>query len=149
MLTIRCTLLRDTFEAGAWDDPTAAEWPPSPMRLFSALVAVADPADDKLLLRLEAMPPPEIHAPPVLPAGGAGGWYRRAFVPTNAAAEKGGSPGSPGEQTAFAAGRAPYRARPRSGSAGQASTSRLKRESDCHISAGVCLILAGRRAPRW
>lgn len=96
MLTIRCTLLRDTFEGGASDDPARAEWPPSPMRLFSALVAVADHAsdvDEEVLRTLEALPPPEILAPPALVDEGA---YRRAFVPTNSVASGGGSTTFPG-----------------------------------------------------
>lgn len=80
MLTIRCTLLRRVFEGGSWDDPRTPEWPPSWMRLFSALVSVAEPAsdDDALLRRLEAADPPEIMADEVTTTG------RRAFVPTNA-----------------------------------------------------------------
>ncbi|MGQ0802455.1 MAG: type I-G CRISPR-associated protein Csb2 [Actinomycetota bacterium] len=79
MLTLRCTLLRQVFEGGAPDDPRTAEWPPSWMRLFSALVSVAEPegADDDLLRRLESAALPEIHATPVHRS------RRQAFVPTN------------------------------------------------------------------
>ncbi len=82
MLTLRCTLLRDTFEGALPDNPRAAEWPPSWMRLFSALVSVADEgADDSLLELLEQADPPAIHASDALwPAA------RTAYVPTNAAA---------------------------------------------------------------
>lgn len=79
MLTIRCRLLRDTFEGGQADNPIAAEWPPSWMRLFSALVSVATPGqDDRALERLERLEPPTIVASPTL-----GSDYRRAYVPTN------------------------------------------------------------------
>lgn len=81
MLTIRCTLLRDSFEGGASDDPRHAEWPPSPMRLFSALVSVADllnAATEQVLETLEAAPPPEIYAPQLVATS-----YRRAYVPIN------------------------------------------------------------------
>jgi CRISPR-associated protein Csb2 len=79
MLTLRATLLRDVFEGGRHDDPRSAEWPPSWMRVFSALVSVAGPesADDAILRRLENAPPPSIHASPALTA------RRDAFVPTN------------------------------------------------------------------
>lgn len=78
-VTIRCTLLRDTFEGGRHDNPRVAEWPPSWMRLFSALVSVAaGEQDDPLLHRLESAAAPEIHAPrTVAPT------HRFAFVPTN------------------------------------------------------------------
>lgn len=79
MLTIRCTLLRETFEGALPDNPRIAEWPPSWMRLFSALVSVArNGPDDALLQTLEQSDPPEIYASHALvPA------YRVAFVPTN------------------------------------------------------------------
>lgn len=95
MLSIRATLLRDTFEGGDWTNPDAPEWPPSCMRLFSTLVAVADPQDpedDALLQTLEAMPPPDIYAPEAIP----GGTYRSAFVPTNSVTAGGGSTTLPG-----------------------------------------------------
>lgn len=80
MLSLRCTLLRDAFEGGRPDDPRNAEWPPSWMRLFSALVSVAEPGseDDEVLRQLELAPPPSIHATPAVRA------RRDAFVPTNA-----------------------------------------------------------------
>lgn len=79
MLTLRCTLLGPTFEGGSPDNPRIAEWPPSWMRLFSALVSVADEGvDDDLLRKLERSDPPEIYATEALrPA------RRSAFVPTN------------------------------------------------------------------
>jgi CRISPR-associated protein Csb2 len=77
---IRCTLLRDTFEGGRARNPTAAEWPPSWMRLFSALVSVAEPGvDDDLLVMLEEADPPCIQA-----ARNAFTTHRSAFVPVNA-----------------------------------------------------------------
>ncbi len=80
MLAIKCTLLTDTFEGGQPRNPTAAEWPPSWMRVFSALVSVADPGvDDDLLLMLEESDPPVIHA-----ARNALMTHRSAFVPVNA-----------------------------------------------------------------
>lgn len=79
MLTIRCTLLRDTFEGALPDDPRQAEWPPSWMRLFSALVSVAEEGrDDALLRKLEVAESPEIHATEALMPT-----RRAAFVPTN------------------------------------------------------------------
>ena len=79
MLALRCTLLRDVFEGGEPDDPRRAEWPPSWMRLFSALVSVAEPAsdDDTVLRVLEQAGPPAIRATPALRV------RRDAFVPTN------------------------------------------------------------------
>lgn len=84
MLALRCTLLRDAFEGGHPDDPRAAEWPPSWMRLFSALVSVAEPGsvDDVVLRRLEALQPPSIHATPAVR------FRRDAFVPTNSVLTK-------------------------------------------------------------
>lgn len=81
MLTVRCTLLRDVFEGGSHDSPRNPEWPPSWMRLFSALVAAAaeDDTADELLELLEAAAAPEIYASPILAPV-----YREAFVPTNA-----------------------------------------------------------------
>lgn len=89
MLTIMCTLLRDVFEGGAPDDPRVAEWPPSWMRLFSALVSVAEPGseDDQVLRLLETAPPPEISASADdLTARTA----RSAYVPTNFLVSGGG-----------------------------------------------------------
>lgn len=77
MLAIRCTLLRDEFEGGRPDDPRSAEWPPSWMRLFSALVSVAGEGNDDLLRRLEEADPPHIDAPEAVLVS------RAAFVPTN------------------------------------------------------------------
>jgi CRISPR-associated protein Csb2 len=79
VLTLRCTLLGATFEGGEPDNPRLAEWPPSWMRLFSALVSVADEGpDDELLRALERSDPPEIYATAALRPGA-----RSAFVPTN------------------------------------------------------------------
>ncbi|MFW6034322.1 MAG: type I-U CRISPR-associated protein Csb2 [bacterium] len=85
MIAIRCTLLRDVFEGGRHDDPRRPEWPPSWMRLFSALVSVAeaDTEDDEVLRALEASPPPAILASQHRPQ------HRRAFVPTNMLLDKG------------------------------------------------------------
>lgn len=81
MITIRCTLLRDVFEGGQAQNPDNWEWPPSWMRLFSALVSVAEVgADDGLLRQLEEAPPPEIIA------SEAKGSHRESFVPLNAVA---------------------------------------------------------------
>jgi CRISPR-associated protein Csb2 len=74
MLAATVTLLHGTFHGGSPDDTTpaggqdAGEWPPSPARLFSALVA-ADGTRDRCQLTtgeelawLEGLPPPEIYA---------------------------------------------------------------------------------------
>jgi CRISPR-associated protein Csb2 len=87
MLSITVTLLHGTIRAGSPDDTTHAgtdpvgEWPPSPARLFSALVA-ADGTGSRCtktsgeeLCWLEGLDPPSIHAsalepvvqPPLLP----------------------------------------------------------------------------------
>lgn len=79
MFGIQCTLLRDTFEGGRPRDPGTAEWPPSWMRLFSALVSVAEPGvDDDLLVMLEEAVPPGIQAARTAPVT-----HRAAWVPTN------------------------------------------------------------------
>jgi CRISPR-associated protein Csb2 len=86
VLTLRCTLLGATFEGGSPDNPRVAEWPPSWMRLFSALVSVADEGvDDDLLRALERSDPPEIYATKALRPD-----PRLAYVPTNAIPRKGG-----------------------------------------------------------
>lgn len=82
MLALRVTFLRATFEGGRHDDPGRAEWPPSVMRLFSALVAAAEPGrDDDLLRQMEAADPPEIARSEALTD------RRVAFVPLNARSE--------------------------------------------------------------
>jgi CRISPR-associated protein Csb2 len=87
MLALRCQLLGDTFEGGAPDDPGAPEWPPSWMRLYSALVAVADhavPSEVALLEKLEKLKPPAIVAdPPALADAPEMAFERQAWVPTN------------------------------------------------------------------
>lgn len=85
MIAIRCTLLRDVFEGGRPDDPRRPEWPPSWMRVFSALVSVAEPdtEDDEVLQLLEAAPPPAILASQHRSQ------HRRAFVPTNTLLDEG------------------------------------------------------------
>jgi CRISPR-associated protein Csb2 len=71
MFAIAVDLLTDRYAATAYNDREAAEWPPHPGRLFSALVAVgADlPSDDphgqaelEALRWLEQQEPPEILA---------------------------------------------------------------------------------------
>ncbi|WP_322797240.1 type I-U CRISPR-associated protein Csb2 [Tepidiforma sp.] len=88
MLVLCCRLLRDTFEGASPDDPAVAEWPPSWMRVFSALVAVARHSDDAevaLLETLERLPPPAISADPASLAETTELMSeRRAWVPTNA-----------------------------------------------------------------
>lgn len=79
MLTIRCTLLTGTFEGGRHDAPAQVEWPPSWMRLFSALVSVSSEDEDALLRQVEVAAPPEIAVSSALSST-----YREAFVPTNA-----------------------------------------------------------------
>ena len=56
--------------AAAHDDPTSPEWPPSPSRIFSALVSAAygqsggmNEAVRGALQRFEALPPPVIFCP--------------------------------------------------------------------------------------
>jgi CRISPR-associated protein Csb2 len=74
MLAITVTLLHGTFHGGSPDDTASAggqdagEWPPSPARLFCALVA-ADGTRDRCQLTtgqelawLEGQPPPDIYA---------------------------------------------------------------------------------------
>jgi CRISPR-associated protein Csb2 len=85
MLALRCSLLRATYEADRADAPGVAEWPPHWMRLYSALVSVAerDESEEAVLHELESVPPPEVRASPpaeVLET------RRSAFVPTNATA---------------------------------------------------------------
>lgn len=76
MLTIEVTLLHGTIRAGSAQDlaltgrEDPGEWPPSPARVFAALVA-GDGTRDRCrvtdgseLAMLEAAPPPRIHADP-------------------------------------------------------------------------------------
>lgn len=100
MLVISCRLLRDTFEGASPEDPAVAEWPPSWMRVFSALVAVArhgDPAEVALLETLERLPPPAISAEPasLLEATDLMS-ERQAWVPTNALKADSASANLPG-----------------------------------------------------
>lgn len=79
MFGIQCTLLRDTFEGGRSRDPGTAEWPPSWMRVFSALVSVAEPGvDDDLLEMLE-----EAESPCIQASRNVRITHRTAFVPVN------------------------------------------------------------------
>jgi CRISPR-associated protein Csb2 len=83
VLALRCALLRDTFEAERADAPGLPEWPPSWMRLYSALVSVAHSGgpEDGVLRELERAQPPEVRVSPradALPS------RRTAYVPTNA-----------------------------------------------------------------
>ena len=76
MLAITLSLLHGTFHGGSADDTVpaggqvAAEWPPSPARLFSALVAAEGTRDrcqfttGEELSWLERLPPPDIYASP-------------------------------------------------------------------------------------
>lgn len=77
MLTIEIHLMGGNYEAALDDGP---EWPPHPGRLFSALVAQAEPGsdDDAALTWLEEQ------APPVVLASAAEPSVMNAFVPTNA-----------------------------------------------------------------
>lgn len=77
MLTIEISLMGGTYEAALDRGP---EWPPHPGRLFSALVAQAEPGseDDAALTWLEEQ------APPVVLASAAEPSIMNAFVPTNA-----------------------------------------------------------------
>lgn len=82
MLALRCRLLRETYEAERAEAPGTPEWPPHWMRLYSALVSVAEPEglDDEVLRELESLTPPEVRASPrreLLET------WRTAFVPTN------------------------------------------------------------------
>ncbi len=69
MLAFEVTLLTGRYVATAYDDRTAAEWPPHPARLFSALVAThfesLDPPEDErtALQWLEQQGAPDITAP--------------------------------------------------------------------------------------
>lgn len=87
MFVLRCRLIGETFEGGSPDSPNLPEWPPSWMRLFSALVAVADHGDAdevKLLEHLERLPAPAISAEPLLEYETPGmSFVRDAWVPTN------------------------------------------------------------------
>jgi CRISPR-associated protein Csb2 len=55
---IEVEFLRGIYESGSVDRRQDSEWPPSPARLFNALVAVAQDGDDESLRWLEAQPPP-------------------------------------------------------------------------------------------
>jgi CRISPR-associated protein Csb2 len=62
-LVININLIKGRYEAGGWDDPSVAEWPPHPARVFCALVASARCEDDYDVLRwLEKQPPPVVQA---------------------------------------------------------------------------------------
>ncbi len=82
MLAIQVEFLRGMFEAGGSSDDEIPSWPPSPARLFNALVASADhddPSEMDALAWLESLPSPRILASAdVVRSGG-----RVAYVPTN------------------------------------------------------------------
>lgn len=103
------TLLSGRYDAGGGDDPHAAEWPPHPARVFSALRAVA--ADDELapLAELERLSPPLIHA------SAAGEYRARGYVVTNARERKGTHQNHPARTAGFRQrfGSLPYDARVR------------------------------------
>ncbi len=82
MLGLRCRLLRETYEAERADAPGTPEWPPHWMRVYSALVSVAEPGsiDDEVLRELESAPPPEVRASSRAELVES---RRTAFVPTN------------------------------------------------------------------
>lgn len=89
------TLLSGRYDAGGGDDPHAAEWPPHPARVFSALRAVA--ADDELtpLAELERLSPPLIHA------SAAGAYHARGYVVTNAREKRGTHQNHPARTAGF------------------------------------------------
>lgn len=84
MLTVAVQFLTGRYVATAIHHRDAAEWPPHPARLYSALVATwadADSPDDEeraALEWLERLPPPRIHASPADERR-----VRTHFVPTN------------------------------------------------------------------
>ena len=92
----RSLLITVRFHDGRYhgEENGTAHWPPSPGRLFQALVAGAArgstvPAGDQHALRwLEELPPPEIAAPPAL-----SGAAVPLFVPNNDLDAVGGDPG--------------------------------------------------------
>jgi CRISPR-associated protein Csb2 len=57
---IEVDFLRGIYESGSVDRRQDSEWPPSPARLFNALVAVAQDGDDDALRWLEQQSPPAI-----------------------------------------------------------------------------------------
>lgn len=83
MLAIEVELLTERYSAMAYNDRTRAEWPPHPVRLFSALVDTWAEDDgtepEALALRwLESQPPPRVHATRAYPRSSA-----QVFVPVN------------------------------------------------------------------
>lgn len=68
MLALEIELLTGRYVATAYNDRGAAEWPPHPARVFSALVAAhyavetPDAAERAALEWLEALPPPALYA---------------------------------------------------------------------------------------
>lgn len=81
-LVLTARLVMGTFDAGARDS-TAAEWPPHPLRLFSALVDAAShlgwkAASIEALRWLEELEPPQVWA-----AGRCEHSVRAAYVPVN------------------------------------------------------------------
>lgn len=79
--TIEVEFLRGVFEAGEGPHRSPAQWPPSPARLFCALVAAAgdDETYDEALRWLERQPPPAIDACDQV----ADGRTREGYVPLN------------------------------------------------------------------
>ena len=73
---VSITFLDELYHGRADHGP---EWPPSPLRLFQALLASAgEDADAKAFEWLEGLPPPAIFAPPAKPAQ-----KRTVYVPNN------------------------------------------------------------------
>lgn len=81
MLAVELTLFGGAYEAALDAGP---EWPPHPGRLFSALVAQAEPgsSDDAALHWLQSQPAPVVLASEAAPSA------MQAYVPTNAVVKK-------------------------------------------------------------
>lgn len=79
-LLIEFEFLRGLYEAGRGPDRAPSEWPPHPARVFNALVAAAESADELDALRwLERQPAPVVHASRRFARCGG----RASYVPTN------------------------------------------------------------------
>lgn len=94
MLAIEVTLCFGVYDAARTLDPGSGEWPPSPSRVFCALVA-GDPDDEEwaALRWLEAQSLPEVHCAKAIATTN-----HRQFVITNET--KAGSPLRPGRTAA-------------------------------------------------